>query len=622
MSQALNLQQRAQTLELNLAQNPENLESLESALKVYQELGDYSKVYNILKKLEALKPELRVDLRVDLRADLQGEIFACLENITELKKIHCLEDLSIDLIHYKTQDHVDGNKVKTLCRKIILRHYQAYQGGEIKLAAVAADKLLLNSLGIECLFDSDIELFITDIRHQLLLNGVKQQAINADYIGLSIAIALQNHITEYIHYVSAEEASIVESLSQHLKQCLQQKVLQQKASQQKAWLEHGGHDVASDEKICGLLLLLAMYKPLSYWDQNGCLSRSDKQVWPHYLVMVLNATLYQPLDESGRWDTFPGFREVGESGESGETVSEIDNKMSKEIKQQYEENPFPRWLKLRYQRNPVPYIYCNKSLQTGFDAPAYMAGSELKILVAGCGTGLQAISLAKSCLNASIVAFDLSRASLAYAQRMAEQYAVENIHFMHGDILNLSALPQQFHIIECSGVLMYLEDPQQGLALLRQRLVPGGLLRLGLYSELARQRITQVRDSAAGIRRDPSVESLRQFRRKVFLTTEFAAPLRKELLGIVDFYTASGCRDLLFSWQEQRFSIADIKCLLANCQLQFIGFQLNNPQVEKDYLQMFPADKALNNLDYWQVFEQRYPDTFRTMYNFHCQAIE
>ncbi len=583
---------------------PGYLDSLQLAVSLFRQLGNMPLVYNSLKKIQQIKPALR--------PDLEEEIFVCLEGFRDIDSVHNIAELSVDLIHYREQPHVDGTKVNALCRKIISSRYHSASDedsapAEVQLAEIARDELFMQCLRVACLADAEIEIFVSDIRRYLLLSGVKGQTIKTDYLDLTVSIALQNHITEYVHYVSVQEHRVVATLGDELEKLLQEKDF--------VLGPPGAPSIAqSFEKTCAILLLLSLYQPLIHWDQENRLSRIDRNSWPQYLQEILAATLFEPLDELARLDKI-------------ETLGPVSDAVSQEIKQQYEENPYPRWTKLRYEVEPAPYIYCNKYLQTNFVAPPYMAGGALKILVAGCGTGQQPISLAKSCLNARITALDLSVRSLAYGQRMAEKYQLENIRFMQGDILQLQQWQEKFHIIECSGVLMYLQDPAQGLGFLRALLPAGGLIRLGLYSEIARKTITQIRHDYADIRRDPSLENIRQFRhdfifgKNALKNKEQNKEQQKKLLDIVDFYTASGCRDLLFSWQEHRFTLPEIKKMLQQNQLKFIGFQLKNPQIEKDYLAMFPADIHLNNLDYWHVFEQRYPDTFKHMYNFHCQAI-
>jgi len=87
---------------------------------------------------------------------------------------------------------------------------------------------------------------------------------------------------------------------------------------------------------------------------------------------------------------------------------------------------------------------------------------EPRVLVAGCGTGQNAIATARRFAGAQVLAVDISRASLAYALRKTRELGIENIEYRQSDILALGGLAERFDLIECSGVLHHLEDPFEG----------------------------------------------------------------------------------------------------------------------------------------------------------------
>ena len=115
----------------------------------------------------------------------------------------------------------------------------------------------------------------------------------------------------------------------------------------------------------------------------------------------------------------------------------------------------------------------------------------LDILVAGCGTGQQPIGTAQRFPRASVLAIDLSLASLAYAKRKSDAAGVA-IEYAQADILELD-LDRRFDIVESSGVLHHLADPMCGWAALEKLVKPGGFMRIGLYSELGRSNVIALR---------------------------------------------------------------------------------------------------------------------------------
>ena len=74
-----------------------------------------------------------------------------------------------------------------------------------------------------------------------------------------------------------------------------------------------------------------------------------------------------------------------------------------------------------------------------------------RILVAGCGTGQHAIATAQQYPGASVLAVDLSLASLAYAKRKTLELGLTDIEYRQADILALDGLQERFDLIECSG---------------------------------------------------------------------------------------------------------------------------------------------------------------------------
>ena len=124
---------------------------------------------------------------------------------------------------------------------------------------------------------------------------------------------------------------------------------------------------------------------------------------------------------------------------------------------------------------------------------AVLAIGSPRVLVAGCGTGQHAIQTALRFKNSRIVAIDLSLSSLAYAKRKSTDLGITNIEYLHGDISGLDKFEAIFDLVECSGVLHHMENPMTGWKVLTNCLKKGGLMKIGLYSEHARQHIAKFR---------------------------------------------------------------------------------------------------------------------------------
>ncbi|MCB1590992.1 MAG: class I SAM-dependent methyltransferase [Alphaproteobacteria bacterium] len=263
-----------------------------------------------------------------------------------------------------------------------------------------------------------------------------------------------------------------------------------------------------------------------------------------------------------------------------------DNAVTGEVREHYEEHPYPRWTFIHRQ---TP----SREQQT----------DRHKRLIAGCGTGFGACNAALRYPNAQITAFDISSASLSYASGKAEELELGNLNFMQADILNLNGLEEDFDIIECTGVLHHMEAPQKGLNALCASLKPGGKILLGLYSEKGRQDIAKARELIAENRLEPDHAGIRKARELIFALPENHPA--KKVANRHDFYFLSNCRDLLFHRHEKTFTVDGLEKLIANAGLELIGFE--------------HPEKRIKTFQDAQKAEEQDPDTFRGMYIFWCE---
>lgn len=288
----------------------------------------------------------------------------------------------------------------------------------------------------------------------------------------------------------------------------------------------------------------------------------------------------------------------------------LENEISKNVQSQYEENPYPRWISC--MNYPVP----NYTLPMDEKSRHF---NSWQILIAGCGTGRHALNTAATYPNGNVTAIDLSRASLAYGQRKAQEAGLAGkIDFIHSDILSMDRWPEQFDIIESSGVLHHMEDPFKGWSLLCDRLKPGGYFKLGFYSEIARTEVVKARDYIKDMGFEPSIEGMRACRETI-KQRPASDSLKKWMTNSTDFYSTSSLRDLIFHVQEHRMNLPQLQEMMDKLGLVFIKFILNDSQALQLYDARFPGDPERKNLGNWYEFEQKNPDTFKNMYQFWCQ---
>jgi SAM-dependent methyltransferase len=163
-------------------------------------------------------------------------------------------------------------------------------------------------------------------------------------------------------------------------------------------------------------------------------------------------------------------------------------------------------------------------------------------------------------------------------------------------------------------VLHHLRDPAAGWRVLCSLLRPGGAMRIGLYSELARRHVVRAREIVAAGGHAATADGIRACRAEILSRQD--DPLLARVARGGDFYSLSGCRDLLFHVQEHRFTLPRIAALLADLGLVFLGFELPDAAVAERYRTRFPGDRSPGDLGRWHEFETEHPDTFAQMYQF------
>jgi ubiquinone/menaquinone biosynthesis C-methylase UbiE len=434
--------------------------------------------------------------------------------------------------------------------------------------------LLIKLMEVFTLPNLEFEAVFKNIRSAILLS-ISKIKNNPETITFQTALSLQCFLNEYLYDQTDVE---VEALKE-LENLVESKLI-------------NGQQPSPTELAC-----LTSYKSLHEYSWLNLLSM------PVELELLHRRQILEPEKENQLKSTIP-------------ILQEIKNNVSCKVQEQYEQNPYPRWVNLGC--HPIP-----KSISThtqelnlrisnlgidGVDSP--------QILIAGCGTGEHPISTASNYKNCNVLGIDLSLSSLAYAKRKTEELGISNIEYMQADILDLTALDRKFDIIESGGVLHHMDDPMAGWKVLTDCLKTGGLMRIGLYSESARKHIVQIRDEIEQSNIESSHDAMKSFRNKIVNSEE---EHHKWIVMSSDFYSMSTFRDLLFHVQEHRFTIPQIEVSLTQLGLAFCGFE--HPTIVQKFQSRNPTENALYDLEKWDNFEKEKPRIFASMYQFWCQKI-
>ncbi len=445
--------------------------------------------------------------------------------------------------------------------------------GASGLTGLADDILLSLLLASNPITDLGLERLLTNVRSIVLKNAVGisgDTQADESLLGFQCALAMQCFINEYVFAIGQDEAEQAQDLRTRLETALE-----------------------SNNPIPAVWLAAAgAYFPLHTLNNAAALLGRS---WPQSVQTLLIQQITEPAEEQRLRATMPA-------------LTAIEGGVSRIVREQYEENPYPRWSKAGPPVLP-PIIESRPTPIT--DA-----------LIAGCGTGFFTLDFARALPGAQFLAIDLSLSSLSYAKRMAQSLGVRNVEFAHADIMKAASIDRSFDFIDSSGVLHHLGDPWAGWRALLSLLRPGGIMQVGLYSELARKNVVAARALIAERGFRPVPEDIRRVREIVAQAGD--GSLLKSLTQWTDYYTTSECRDLLFHPQEHRMTLPEIKSFLEANGVQFAGFIQDSLTFgrfaarfpEQGAMSGFQRWRAFTDLDRWHLFETEAPDTFIGMYRF------
>ncbi len=478
--------------------------------------------------------------------------------------------------------HVPG--IPELYASVLTDNF-SYRDAAEKMAAIP---LLGKIMELGIIDDLGFEKFLTRLRKAMiqedgedLIRGDAPSAESEHFLSFQITLALHCFTNEYVYFETVEEAEIIS-------------LIQNKISS----LVETGEDIPPR-----LLATLGAYRPLYIYSWAAALTENYCDGDMGRLIIRQVA---EPLEERALGAKIP-------------CLSVIKNTLSEAVRAQYEESPYPRWIRLSATGQA-------RTVREAFEGPPLnVAQGEVfpenpSILIAGCGTGRQAIAAATIYANSTVTAVDLSRASLSYALRKTREAGVSNIDYIQGDILELGCLNQRFHIVECAGVLHHMEDPMAGWRILTNLLEDNGLMMIGLYSKTAHQHILKAHDLISKNGHSSSLEDIRRYRQEIISLAESGDPEMIKVVNTMDFFSLSECRDMLFHVQDNRFTLqqgrstADnrftlpqIEAALKKLGLKFMCFEISNP----------PSNiRPTDSLSKWHDYEIENPDTFLEMYQF------
>ena len=444
-----------------------------------------------------------------------------------------------------------------------------------KIETLDQRSLLHHLMRLSSLPDLEFEQFFITVRSALLKHLDNIEA-SSEIVYFLSTLSLHCFTNEYIYPELEEETRLVEKLEAQINRAV----------------------AKSEQPETIKVLCLACYRSLYKYQWIGQIRCLD------FLEEVKARLIDEPILEK------MVARNIS-------VLSEISNDVSRKVRAQYEENPYPRWVKpgIQTKAKLISEVFDDANILLHFETIKNVKAPS--ILVAGCGTGQHPIATASRFSDCKVTAVDLSIASLAFAQRKTDELLFRNVEYLQADILELRMLEKKFEIIESSGVLHHMEKPMMGWKILTALLKPGGLMRIGLYSKLARRHITRIREEITTLGTGTSAEEIRRFRQSLISSKKED---HQRLFKSSDFFSLSPLRDLLFHAQEHLFSVPKIRDCLDQLGLKFCGFE--DKYIISQFKEFHGEDANTLDLELWHQFEESNPDSFTAMYQFWCQKPE
>ncbi|MBM37757.1 MAG: hypothetical protein CMO97_01675 [Woeseia sp.] len=547
---------------LNKANCFEVMGDLTKAIEIYKEILKQNPNFN-----EALKNIGLLIQRVEFLA-YNPDIYEILEKLINSGNYVRPKDIAHSITSLLKNDPT----IKTL-----ISTNQKREQPELRkiIQELSSFRLLLTLMAVCPIPDITLEKLLTNLRASLL-SSISSFNSSREVLDFQSALALQCFTNDYIYRLSEEEEIELEKLEDSLKNTL-----------------YKGKQPTPQEILC-----LGSYKALIEYEWV------DQILITKDIEEVFIRQVQEPQTEKELKKNIP-------------RLAKIKDKVSTSVMEQYEENPYPRWFNLAFPPNPSSISKVVNDLRLRLISSHIMSVGSPEILVAGCGTGQHSIQTAKRFNDSKILAIDLSLASLAYAQRKTDELGIKNIRYMQADILDLKKLDKQFDIIESSGVLHHMKNPMTGWGTLKECLKPGGLIKIGLYSELARTEVRKLRTLLDKNKFKPKADFIKNFREELIESEDKSL---KSIFNWGDMYNLSEIRDLLFHTQEHQYTIPKLKKCITSLDMTFCGFE--HVTLVKKFCDLYPDANSMYDLNKWHEFEIKNPRIFSGMYQFWCQKLE
>jgi tetratricopeptide (TPR) repeat protein/SAM-dependent methyltransferase len=427
----------------------------------------------------------------------------------------------------------------------------------------------------------DFERFLTDLRFAFLsvyMDRKEDVSISEDAVGFLASLACQCYLNGFVYAKDQAEKELVDALRLDIEKAMQ-----------------------TGERVQGqMVALLGCYETLGsvFGEQPPTVAVGG--TGEASLSRLIELQLVEPSREAGFSTDFPML-----TGIEASNPEQVD-------RWQEDDEQDGRYFLPFIMARPAGDIFAQLFPQLARKGATIPVAP--RILVAERGNGFHALMAARLFRGSSVTAVNSSRAALVFAAVQARKMGITNIEFGQADLMRLDDTLGQFDIIEAEGVLHYLPDALEGWRTLLALLRPGGLMRVGLYSDCGRQIVSAAGDIAAQLGVSPTADGVRDVRRTIMELDK--GEVAYQLTRYNEFYSLASCRKLLFGKPKHWFTLPQLNVLIGQLGLAFVGFELEDPAYLRDYKMRYPLDPEAVSLDNWYQYETQQPGLFASRYQF------
>lgn len=292
-----------------------------------------------------------------------------------------------------------------------------------------------------------------------------------------------------------------------------------------------------------------------------------------------------------------GIQEYAEPGE-------MDN-LTKEVQDQYKKYMYPnKWkgiLPKDYKekhKDVVVSPWYNLNHMQNMCRVKPKSISDLSVLIAGCGTGEDALGCALQYSDAEFTFVDISPSSLAMSRYYGEELGAKNVEY-HLDNIMTMELAKTFDIIISVGVIHHLSEPHKGIENLKRHLKDDGIMAIMVYGEYGRFEIGLFQEALQVMNKDQDgfdfgINAVPEILRNLHDCSRLHDLMWKNDVFKGDQHIV----DLLLNVNENRYNVMSLKKMMGDGGMRICEFpwvELYNPL---NYSKATSIQQSISKMDF------------------------